>query len=589
MDNETSLLKKKIELIKEKNKEAGRDLTAEELIEKSDSLESGMSERDGLDSYLLIHLTDYLPKEGLIKPPIFTDKVEVKHTSFGDFYLKSFRNTTHFGVCYFPTFHEGGDWREKKNAIIIPLSSFVSENKDAIVNCNIVDFFARGVLTLPADTIILSPVEDVEEVRKINPNITVIGYSGEKLTEVVPPFMSMLGYKFYSSGKEQNQNALKELLEKKTGRKIDTGPHSQSIDDGFEKIYSIITLAADKIKYIKNNNLLDTIDLTSEVVFDNSFFERCGCICERDDPKEVLDYITKVDNASKSMGISALQFVKFEPVKLEKDSNASICKRVKESIEIDRFIGKDIEELYDTDMLITNIKRVQLILERIEKENLYRNEEAMNILNNALSHLHADYKKTIILSEYRMTYDPEFELGDYLKKLDEGLKKIGINHRFLEQDNLDKLVLEEIKTQHFIKKNFPNLSSKESISLDTLSTMDAISSFIVEGYKDCLLNDTEFSSAEAESCFRYLQKKLLIVFDEKHLIKLRQNSGGVPEFLSASEMLLEKLGVSVDDLIDPDKRKNISSKMNASLERKLDAVDEEVNTNNNVNTGPSKV
>lgn len=77
MDNETSLLKKKIELIKEKNKEAGRDLTAEELIEKSDSLESGMSERDGLDSYLLIHLTDYLPEDGLIKPPIFTKKLKL--------------------------------------------------------------------------------------------------------------------------------------------------------------------------------------------------------------------------------------------------------------------------------------------------------------------------------------------------------------------------------------------------------------------------------------------------------------------------------------------------------------------------------
>ncbi len=64
----------------------------------------------------------------------------------------------------------------------------------------VADFFVRGSAKLNNNDWILCPQEEVEIIKKENPDVNVIGYEGENVINYTNRFMELFGYRTFEMG-----------------------------------------------------------------------------------------------------------------------------------------------------------------------------------------------------------------------------------------------------------------------------------------------------------------------------------------------------------------------------------------------------
>lgn len=96
--------------------------------------------------------------------------------------------------------HAYGNWDTTKYAVCIPLK----EVKDKIAGGTECDIFSQGGVNIDNSAYVLCPESEIEQIKQLNPQATVVGYRGDSVSPYVDIFISQaLGYK----QKEPTQNS----------------------------------------------------------------------------------------------------------------------------------------------------------------------------------------------------------------------------------------------------------------------------------------------------------------------------------------------------------------------------------------------
>lgn len=148
-----------------------------------------------LEDIMLVHKTDYIPQNSELGTRMTSDVVdEITPEIEGKEYkvnLRPYRNTLHFAVNHEVISHGFGNWSKKKYMIIVPLTDIP---KEKIRNNNEVDTYTRGEIKLTSNCYIICPKEDIEKVKKENPQCIVIGYDDTKPINYANTFLWFMGY-----------------------------------------------------------------------------------------------------------------------------------------------------------------------------------------------------------------------------------------------------------------------------------------------------------------------------------------------------------------------------------------------------------
>lgn len=186
----------------EENKYINRGESLEEVKDSSHILDSLDKMRP--DKLLLVHLTDHLPKDGVIK--------SVKEATRDENGISQYRDTIHFALNHAVYAHKAGNWNDKKVAILAPFTKQYA-SKDDVVGGEIKDFFIKKQVELPEGTVIVrhnSTVpkgklkvvdpKDIEEFKETK-GLRVLETS-ESVHSVADSVVEMMGYTNLNQGLE---------------------------------------------------------------------------------------------------------------------------------------------------------------------------------------------------------------------------------------------------------------------------------------------------------------------------------------------------------------------------------------------------
>ncbi len=172
-----------------------KELFKEEYDEECDPEKDKGRKIEKLEDIMLVHKTDYIPQNEEIGTRMTSGVVGETTTNIeGKKYkvnLRPYRNSLHFAANHEVIGHLGGDWSEKKYSIIVPLKSIP---KEKIKNNNAVDTYTKGEVKLSKDCFIICPKEDIEKVKKENPNCIIVGYDDSKPINYANTLLWFMGY-----------------------------------------------------------------------------------------------------------------------------------------------------------------------------------------------------------------------------------------------------------------------------------------------------------------------------------------------------------------------------------------------------------
>lgn len=157
----------------------------------------------GMESIVLVHKTDYIPHSSKIRSnrdaKAIAGTIETKFNDGSDYKIDvpSKRRTVHFSMNGEVGSHSYGNWDSKKYAIIIPFNDIPKEN---IAAANPEDTWTKDSVRLTANTWILCPKGEKEQIQEENPNINIIEYEGKCVSGYVNSFVTNLGYRYEEVG-----------------------------------------------------------------------------------------------------------------------------------------------------------------------------------------------------------------------------------------------------------------------------------------------------------------------------------------------------------------------------------------------------
>lgn len=234
------------------------------VLTEADKVETKV-ERDYSSKGALIgvHKTQFAPIGSIIKTAkdakaISKDTITINGQEY-EYEFVSERDTVHMAMNDEVSSHMYGSWEDCKYSILIPMSDIPNEK---IGYASSVDTFTKGSLSLSQNCWILCPINEVEQVRKNNPNVHVIGYEGDSVLGYSSPFLSALGYRAEDVGMwswydEESKKQFTELMEQE-GLRI--APHSATYfhedENALIEINSLVSIC----NIIKNNGLLKNAD-----------------------------------------------------------------------------------------------------------------------------------------------------------------------------------------------------------------------------------------------------------------------------------------------------------------------------------------
>lgn len=152
-------------------------------------------EINSIDDLVLVRVTNYIPKGGIIHTPKDAGAKVQKEYNGVKYELPIQRDTLHFTVNgdLSGQLHEGGNWKNQKYAIIIPLNLV---SKDSVAGVALGDVYFKGNLAIPKGAYILCPEEERESMKnEVGDSINVIGVEGEYIDGYPSILLQELGYK----------------------------------------------------------------------------------------------------------------------------------------------------------------------------------------------------------------------------------------------------------------------------------------------------------------------------------------------------------------------------------------------------------
>lgn len=333
------------------------------------------------------------------------------------------------------------------------------------------DFFVRGSAKLNNNDWILCPQEEIEIMKKENPGVNVIGYEGENVINYTKKFMEMFGYQtfemgehgyIYDSAESYSFIWQKEYEQDLVNKGIDVNLFSNPHFLSWEKFIEMELINIDKTnalyKLLKNKEPEIPIDEVLKTHCLPNIYSCKGPVCGLDyeDAKEqaikkgidFLKYQKQIREELTSLGISDLQF---ENRNFE-GSMEQVNQRILENISIEKFLKTDITEQYEEDMVITNIKRIKSIKEKMQNEKSYGNNVAEKVLKYVVKHLIQDLHERGNL--YKNQKEEEgVDWSDHQQKLNEMLLPIGLDCKcfFGDKNIKPKDILQQINNNDIIK------------------------------------------------------------------------------------------------------------------------------------------
>lgn len=171
------------------------------VLDKTDTIINNESNFDKLEDFILVHKTSYAPSGDVIKTTGNAGATKKQQIQIGNQTIEiEFpipRQTVHFTVNSEVKSHEAGNWDSAPYAIIIPFVDVPN-----VTTFRVEDTFTSGDVDI-SKGYMLCPADEVENIQKNNPNLTVIGYRGninpetgkECVSGMANKLLSQLGYK----------------------------------------------------------------------------------------------------------------------------------------------------------------------------------------------------------------------------------------------------------------------------------------------------------------------------------------------------------------------------------------------------------
>lgn len=269
-----------------------------------------------IDDLVLVHVTDFIPKGGIIESPKDAGVKFQEEYEGIQYELPSQRKTVHFTMNGDITGveHIGGSWNNKKYAIIIPLNKI---NKEDFVGGLPVDFYSKDSVQIPKGAYILCSEEKKDSIQKsVGDDISVIGVEGKYIDGYTPILLQDLGYKneTISAGwewpNEKDNDATTKIIQHDWRGAVHT--FSEEMSD--ELINQDIIRTAIIVRIMKDKNELDensvnsifckhsymanskTIFLKDEYM--GILIQKLNEIAEINIPQSVIDEIYNIKNGN---------------------------------------------------------------------------------------------------------------------------------------------------------------------------------------------------------------------------------------------------------------------------------------------------
>ena len=255
-------LKKRFELSKKKKELFKLTIEDSKII-----IDNTGKEIKSIDDLVMVHVTNYLP-EGKIKTPLSTKRYEDRESGCilnGIRYnypvrMYHYRNSIHFCLNAGVENHPLRYVKKNKYAILMPLNN----NKDKIIAGSECDLFTEGDVEIKEDAYILCTEEELENIKKYNPNATIIVCEGDCVDPYINIFLSeVLGYKYkkptqqsrvWDEGKGADHDKAKNIIEENKWQY--TSQHYGSLWSENEHTNMYLDYLFAFLKIIKDNNVL---------------------------------------------------------------------------------------------------------------------------------------------------------------------------------------------------------------------------------------------------------------------------------------------------------------------------------------------
>ena len=219
----------------------------------------------GMESIVLVHKTDYIPHSSKIRSnrdaKAIAGTIETKFNDGSDYKIDvpSKRRTVHFSMNGEVGSHLYGNWDSKKYAIIIPFNDIPKEN---IAAANPEDTWTKDSVRLTVNTWILCPKGEKKQVQAENPDINIIEYEGECVSDYANSFVTNLGYRYedvgvHSWNDEKSSEEICEVISDNVFRRSVHYYSKESDTEGSFQNIDIATILAELLvqkHYFKNYN-----------------------------------------------------------------------------------------------------------------------------------------------------------------------------------------------------------------------------------------------------------------------------------------------------------------------------------------------
>lgn len=172
------------------------------LTEEDKYITPNEDEYRGLDDFILVHKTNYIPYNSKIRTVKEAQMTRTKQITIdGKNYEYSYereKNTIHFTINDETSTHMHSENEDSKYAILIP---FTDVPKAQIREATIEDTFTEGGVDLTENTFILCPKGEKQKIQLNNPIAKIIEYEGENVNGYAVALLSAIGYRSATSGK----------------------------------------------------------------------------------------------------------------------------------------------------------------------------------------------------------------------------------------------------------------------------------------------------------------------------------------------------------------------------------------------------
>lgn len=173
--------------------------------------ESDCSRINGIEDIVLVHVTDFAPKDDTILPNVQTEKkLTITGTCSSDdqqqkipFELnwKHWRDTVHFSANGRVTdankntpYAKNGIWNKRKYAVVTPM---VDAPLDKLGSCmREDDTYFIGAFKIPQGSYLLCPVDEVKVLGDLNPSLSTVAYEGDSVMPYINNFINLCGFDY---------------------------------------------------------------------------------------------------------------------------------------------------------------------------------------------------------------------------------------------------------------------------------------------------------------------------------------------------------------------------------------------------------